>query len=61
MSKNDLARVRAPKVKISTTTKKKTASRAAKLKASSWYKGAVRSIGIGHRNRREKRNKLIND
>jgi hypothetical protein len=60
MSKNDLTIERA-KLKTSTTTKKKTAGRMAKLKASSWYKGAARSIGIGNRNRREKRNELIND
>jgi hypothetical protein len=59
MSKNDLTIVRAPKLKTSTTTKRKTAGRTAKLKASSWYKGAARSIGIGNRDQREKRNELI--
>jgi hypothetical protein len=61
MSKNDLTIVRASRLKASATPKKKAVGRTAKLKESSWYKGAARSIGIGNRNRREKRNELIND
>lgn len=42
MSKNDLTSVRAPKVKTSVIAK----ARLAKLKTSSWYEGAARSVGI---------------
>jgi len=39
---------------MSATKKKKTASRMAKLKSSSWYEGASRSLGISKRKLREK-------
>jgi hypothetical protein len=43
MAKNE---VRAPKVKKSVIAKKKTKAKLAKLKTSSWYEGAARSVGI---------------
>jgi len=46
MSKNDLTAVRAPKLKTSAIATKKTKGRLAKLKTSSWYEDAARSVGI---------------
>jgi hypothetical protein len=46
MSKNDLTSVRAPKVKTSVIATKRTKARLAKLKTSSWYEDAARSVGI---------------
>ena len=45
MSKNDLTSVRAPKVKTLVIATKRTKARLAKLKTSSWYEGAARSVG----------------
>ena len=55
MSKNDLTSVRAPKVKISVIATKRTKARLAKLKTSSWYEGAARSVGINKGRPAEKR------
>jgi hypothetical protein len=46
MSKNDLTAVRAPKLKTSVIATKRTKGRLAKLKTSSWYEGAARSVEI---------------
>jgi hypothetical protein len=46
MSKNDLTAVRAPKLKTSAIATKRTKGRLAKLKTSSWYEDAARSVGI---------------
>ena len=54
MSKNDLTAVRAPKLKTSVIATKRTKGRLAKLKTSSWYEGAARSVGI-NKGRAEKR------
>jgi hypothetical protein len=54
MSKNDLTSVRAPKVKKVIATKR-TKARLAKLKTSSWYEGAARSVGINKGRPAEKR------
>jgi hypothetical protein len=53
MSKNDLTAVRAPKLKMIAT--KRTKGRLAKLKTSSWYEGAARSVGINKGKPAEKR------
>src|SRR5262245_56015991 len=55
MSKNDLTSVRAPKVKTSVIATKRTKARLAKLKTSSWYEGAARSVGINKGRPAEKR------
>src|SRR5215470_2997008 len=55
MSKNDLTSVRAPKVKTSVIATKRTKARLAKLKTSSWYEGAARSVGINKGRPTEKR------
>jgi hypothetical protein len=55
VSKNDLTSVRAPKVKTSVIATKKTKARLAKLKTSSWYEGAARSVGINKGRPAEKR------
>src|SRR5215475_469078 len=55
MSKNDLTSVRAPKVKTSVIATKRTKARLAKLKTSSWYEGAARSVGINKGRPVEKR------
>ena len=55
MSKNDLTAVRAPKLKTSVIATKKTKGRPAKLKTSSWYEGAARSVGINKGRPAEKR------
>jgi hypothetical protein len=44
--KNDVIKVGAAKSKGSTSKKKRTAGKTAKLKSSDWYQGAARSIGI---------------
>jgi hypothetical protein len=44
--KDDLTKVDATKSKVSTSKKKRTAGKTAKLKSSNWYQGAARSIGI---------------
>jgi hypothetical protein len=54
-SKNDLTSVRAPKVKTSVIATKRTKARLAKLKISSWYEGAARSVGINKERPAEKR------
>ena len=38
----------APDSKLKASAKKKTASRIAKLKSSSWYEGATRSVAISN-------------
>jgi hypothetical protein len=55
MSKNDLTAVRAPKLKTSAIATKRTKGRLAKLKTSSWYEGAARSVGINKGRPAEKR------
>jgi hypothetical protein len=55
MSKNDVTSVRAPKVKTSVIATKRTKARLAKLKTSSWYEGAARSVGINKGRPAEKR------
>src|SRR5262245_15309360 len=55
MSKNDLTSVRAPKVRTSVIATKRTKARLAKLKTSSWYEGAARSVGINKGTPVEKR------
>ena len=55
MSKNDLTSVRAPKVKTSVIATKRTKARLAKLKTSSWYEGAARSVGTNKGRPAEKR------
>jgi hypothetical protein len=52
MSKNDLTSVHAPKVKTSVI---RTKARLAKLKTSSWYEAAARSVGINKGRPAEKR------
>lgn len=49
-----MSKVRAPKVKTSVIATKRTKARLAKLKTSSWYEGAARSVGI-NKGRAEKR------
>jgi hypothetical protein len=44
--KDDLIKVVATKSKVSTSKKKRTAGRTAKLKSSNWYQRAARSIAI---------------
>ena len=46
MSKNDVTKTGATKSKVSADKKKKGGGRTAKLKSSTWYQGAARSIGI---------------
>ena len=55
MSKNDLTAVRAPKRKKSVIATKRTKGRLDKLKTSSWYEGAARSVGINKGRPAEKR------
>ena len=55
MSKNDLTAVRAPKLKTSVIATKRTKAKLAKLKTSSWYEGAERSVGINKGRPAEKR------
>src|SRR5215475_6721806 len=55
MSKNDLTSVCAPKVRTSVIATKRTKARLAKLKTSSWYEGAARSVGINKGRPVEKR------
>jgi hypothetical protein len=55
MSKNDLTAVRPPNLKISVIATKRTKGRRAKLKTSSWYEGAARSVGISKGRKQEKR------
>jgi hypothetical protein len=55
MSKNDLTAGRAPKLKTSVIATKRTKGGLAKLKTSSWYEGAARSVGINKRRAAEKR------
>ena len=53
MPKRDERKTRAPKFK--TSMKKKTTGRISKLKASSCYEGAARSVGINKGRSLEKR------
>jgi hypothetical protein len=55
MSKNNLTAVRAAKLKTSVIATKRTNDRPAKLKTSSWYEGAARSVGINKGRLAEKR------
>ena len=48
MSKEDVSSAPASKAKMRAIKKKKLAGRMAKLKSSSWYEGAARSIGISN-------------
>jgi hypothetical protein len=59
LSKKDVSRASASKLKISATKKKKTAGRMVKLKSSSWYEGAARSLGISKGKLREKSDERI--
>jgi hypothetical protein len=59
LSKKDVSSASASKPKMSATKKKKTAGRMAKLKSSSWYEGAARSLGISKRKPREKTDERI--
>ena len=54
-----MTKARPPKFKMSVTKKKKTADRLVKLKSSSWYEGAARSIGISKAKPFEKRDNMI--
>ena len=58
MSKKDVSRTPPLKLKMS-ATKKKMAVRTAKLKSSSWYEGATRSIAINKGKPRENRNDVV--
>ena len=59
MSKHDVTKARAPKIKMTASKNKKTAGRIVKLNVGSWYDGAARSIGISNTRLLEKRNELI--
>ena len=48
MSEKDASSAHASKAKMRAIKKKKLAGRMAKLKSSSWYEGAARSIGISN-------------
>ena len=54
-AKNDLTAVRAPKLKTSVIATKRTKGRLAKLKTSSWYEGAARSVEINKERPAKKR------
>jgi hypothetical protein len=54
LSKKDKSKARAPKFNVS-VKKKKIAGSMAKLKKSSWYEGAARSVGISKERPPEKR------
>jgi hypothetical protein len=54
LSKKDGSKTHVPKLNIS-VKKKKAAGRVAKLKASGWYEGAARSVGINKGRSPEKR------
>jgi hypothetical protein len=54
LSKKDESKARAPKFNMS-AKKKKIAGSMAKLKKSSWYEGAARSVGIRKERAPEKR------
>jgi hypothetical protein len=60
LSKKVESKAPASKLKMSATEKKKTAGRTAKLKSSSWYEGAARSLGISKGKLREKTDERIN-
>jgi hypothetical protein len=55
LSKRDESKARAPKFNMSVKKKKKIAGSMAKLKKSSWYEGAARSVGIRKERAPEKR------
>ena len=56
MSKNDVAKARAPKIKMLATRNKKTANRIAKFKLSNWYESAARSVAIANTRSLERQN-----
>ena len=59
MTKDNVRRSPASKLKLAATKKKRTAGMAAKFKSSSWYENAIRSISISKGQPHEKRDEAI--